>query len=71
MGRRAARVRYAGRDYPSTGWALGDILRIEPRASDQRVAELLNVTPQTVQYHRDRAGIPPFNKRGSTPYQEK
>ena len=71
MGRRAAKVRYAGHDYPNTAWALGDVLLIEPRASDQRVAELLNVTPQTVQYHRDRAGIPPFNKRGSTPYQEK
>ncbi len=71
MGRRAARVRYAGHDYPNAGWALGDVLLIEPRASDQRVAELLNVTPQTVQYHRDRLGIPPFNKRGSTPYQEK
>jgi len=71
MGRRAARVRYAGHDYPSTAWALGDVLLIEPRATDQRVAELLNITPQTVQYHRDRAGIPPFNKRGASPYEER
>ena len=43
---------YAGHAYPNAGWALGDVLLVEPRASDQRVAELLDVTPQTVQYWR-------------------
>jgi len=62
---------YAGHSYPSVGWALGDVLLIEPRASDQRVAELLDVTPQTVQYWRVKSGIPSYKRRGASPYIEK
>ena len=60
---------YAGNTYPSIGWALGDVLLVEPRASDQRVAELLDVTPQTVQYWRAKAGIPAYKRRSArSPY---
>jgi len=64
------RVRFAGNPYPSVGWALGDILRMEPMASDQRVAEILDVTPQTIRYWRLRAGIPAYKRRGPNPYLE-
>jgi hypothetical protein len=64
-------VRYAGNTYQSIGWALGDVLLVEPRANDQRVAELLDVTPQAVQYWRTKAGIPAYKKRGAqSPYLE-
>ena len=60
---------YAGNTYPHVGWALGDVLLVEPRASDQRVAELLDVTPQTVQYWRTKMGIPQFKRRSArSPY---
>jgi hypothetical protein len=62
---------YAGHSYPNAGWALGDVLLIEPRASDQRVAELLDVAPQTVQYWRVKMGIPAYKRRGASPYMEK
>jgi len=63
---------YAGHAYPHVGWALGDVLLVEPRASDQRVAELLDVTPQTVQYWRVKSGIPSYKRRGArSPYIEK
>ena len=62
---------YAGNTYPHVGWALGDVLLVEPRASDQRVAELLDVTPQTVQYWRVKSGIPSYKRRGASPYVEK
>jgi len=62
---------YAGHSYPNAGWALGDVLLIEPRASDQRVAELLDVAPQTVQYWRTKMGIPAFKRRSArSPYLE-
>jgi hypothetical protein len=62
-------TRYAGHTYLNAGWALGDVLLIEPKASDQRVAELLNVTPQTVQYWRVKSGIPPYKQRSArSPY---
>ena len=65
-------TRYAGNTYPSIGWALGDVLLVEPRASDQRVAELLNVTPQTVQYWRVKVGIVSYKRRSArSPYIEK
>jgi hypothetical protein len=64
-------ARYAGNTYPSIGWALGDVLLVEPRASDQRVAELLDVTPQTIHYWRTRAGIPQYRIRSArSPYLE-
>tara|TARA_R110000824_G_scaffold229142_2_gene416856 strand:- start:1278 stop:1499 length:222 start_codon:yes stop_codon:yes gene_type:complete len=64
-------ARYAGNTYPSIGWALGDVLLVEPRASDQRVAELLDVTPQTVQYWRVKVGIPSYKRRSArSPYLE-
>ena len=61
-------VTWRGITYPTTGWALGDILRLEPMASDQRIAELLNVTPQQVGYWRRKAGIPAYKRRGANPY---
>ena len=62
---------YAGNTYPSIGWALGDVLLVEPRASDQRVAELLDVTPQAVQYWRAKVGIPAYKRRSArSPYLE-
>lgn len=61
-------VRYAGHVYPTVGWALGDLLLVEPKASDQRAAEVLNVTPQTVGYWRRKFGIPAYKERGITPY---
>ena len=67
---KAIQVRFAGNRYPSVGWALGDILRIEPKASDQRVAEILDVTPQTVRYWRVKNGIPEYKRRGPNPYLE-
>jgi hypothetical protein len=63
-------VWFAGNRYPTIGWALGDILRLEPRASDQRVAEILDVTPQTVFYWRRKCGIPAYKRRGANPYLE-
>lgn len=60
--------RYGGNTYPHVGWALGDVLLAEPRASDQRVADILNVTPQTVRYWRVKSGIPAFKRRGLCPY---
>jgi len=65
------RVRFAGLTYSSIGWALGDVLRVEPRASDQLVAAMLDVTPQSVAYWRRKAGIPEFRKRSPNPYLEK
>ena len=63
---------YAGHAYPHVGWALGDVLLVEPRASDQRMAELLDVTPQTVQYWRVKSGIPSYKRRSArSPYLEK
>ena len=64
------KVVYAGHTYPNAGWALGDVLLFEPSASDQRVAELLDVTPQTVQYWRVKSGIPSYKLRSSNPYLE-
>ena len=61
-------VTYQGITYLTTGWALGDILRLEPMASDQRIAELLNVPPQQVGYWRRKAGIPAYKLRGASPY---
>mgnify|MGYP003143951758 CR=1 FL=1 len=63
-------VRFAGRDYRSVGWALGDVLRLEPHASDQRIAEILDVPPQTVRYWRLKSGIPAYKRRGPNPYLE-
>ena len=67
---KAKPVAYAGHTYPHVGWALGDVLLVEPRASDQRVAELLDVTPQTVQYWRVKNGIPSYKRRSANPYIE-
>ena len=61
-------VTYQGTVYPTTGWALGDVLRLEPMASDQRIAELFDVTPQQVCYWRRKAGIPPYKERSPNPY---
>jgi len=63
-------VRFAGLTYRSVGWALGDILRLEPLASDQRVGDILDVPPQTVRYWRLKNGIPPYKSRGPNPYLE-
>lgn len=67
---KAKPVAYAGRVYSSVGWALGDLLLMEPRASDQRVAELLDVTPQTVRYWRLKNGIPAYKSRSANAYIE-
>ena len=63
-------VTWRGSTYPTTGWALGDVLLFEPMASDQRIAELLNVTPQQVRYWRGKAGIPEHRHRSANPYIE-
>ena len=63
------RVHWKGHTYPSIGWALGDILLAFPLATDQQVAEWLNVTPQTVCHWRHKAGIPEYRIRHPTnPY---
>ena len=63
---------YAGHAYPNAGWALGDVLLVEPRARDQRVAALLDLTPQAVQYWRVKMGIPQYRRRSArSPYLEK
>jgi len=57
------RVRWRGHEYPSIGWALGDVLLAFPLASDQQVAEWLDTTPQTICSWRHKAGIPEFRMR--------
>ena len=57
------RVHWRGHEYPSIGWALGDILLAFPGASDQQVAEWLSVTPQTVCHWRHKVGLPEYRLR--------
>jgi len=57
------RVRWRGHEYPSIGWALGDVLLAFPLASDQQVAEWLDTTPQTICSWRHKSGIPEFRMR--------
>ena len=59
------RIHWRGHTYPSIGWALGDVLLAFPLASDQQVAEWLNVTPQTICLWRHKVGIPEFRMRNS------
>jgi hypothetical protein len=66
---RARRVYWKGHTYPTIGWALGDVLLAFPLASDQQVAEWLNVTPQTICLWRHRVGIAEYRIRHQTnPY---
>ena len=63
------RVTWRGHEYRSIGWALGDVLLAFPLASDQQVAEWLNVTPQTICLWRHRVGIAEYRIRHQTnPY---
>jgi len=71
MGGRPRPIVYLGTSYASVGWALGDILQEDPGASDQQIAELLDVDPARVQYWRSRAGIPEFRKRAANPYRRR
>ena len=71
MGARPRPITYRGTRYTSVGWALGDILMEDPTASDQHIAEILDVDPARVQYWRARAGIPEFRKRAENPYLER
>ena len=65
-------VRYRGHSYPSTGWALPDIYREEPGASDGRCAEILGVSQQCVTAHRNRVGMPAAARRCPVnPYMER
>ena len=60
------RVRWRGHEYPSIGWALGDVLLAFPLASDQQVAEWLDTTPQSVCHWRQKAGIVEYRMRHPT-----
>jgi len=71
MGAHPRPITYRGIRYASVGWALGDLLMEDPGASDQQLADLLDVDPARVQYWRARAGIPEYRKRGANPYTER
>lgn len=56
-------IRWKRKRYRSISWALPDVYALHPQASDQSVADLLNVSAQAVQQARTRAGIPEFRRR--------
>jgi len=71
VGARPRPITHRGIRYASVGWALGDLLMRHPGASDQQLADLLDVDPARVQYWRARAGIPEYRKRGANPYRRR
>ena len=59
-------IRWRGRSYASTGWALPDVYAAHPDATDFEVGVLLGVSQQTVSSHRRRVGIPKLADRSPT-----
>jgi hypothetical protein len=59
-------IRWRGRSYASTGWALPDVYAMHPDATDFEVGVLLGVSQQTVSSHRRRVGIPKLVDRSPT-----